>query len=145
MLSIILSLSISTQNLKVMNYYFLTAGIISMFAVIGHFTIGRTDFLEPVLNSDIDEIPKKVMHSIFHYLSVYMILTTILLLLFAIDSHALFENHSDVAILIAISYVGFAVTQIIVAVTSSIKGGIFRLFQWIFWMLIAVLSLAGVQ
>lgn len=40
-------------------------------ATMGRFAIGAEDFLKPVMNSDIDEIPRKVMQSLFHYVSLY--------------------------------------------------------------------------
>ena len=40
-----------------MNISFLIAGIISASACIGHFIIGKKDFLMPVLNSNIEDIP----------------------------------------------------------------------------------------
>ena len=110
------------QNLNAMNYYFLTAGIVSMFAVIGHFTIGRADFLIPVLNANIDEVSKKVMHNIFQCMSVFMILTTILLIYFSFDDNFMLSNHTAVVQLIGITYAGFVAVQLMVAITSSIQG-----------------------
>lgn len=57
-----------------MNYLILLAGILAALATIGHFTVGAKDFLKPVMNSDIDEIPKKVMQSLFHYMSIFSLL-----------------------------------------------------------------------
>lgn len=127
-----------------MNYLILTAGIISLFATAGHFAIGSKVFLKPVINSDIDEIPKKVMHSLFHYMSAYMILSTLVLIMTSIGRCMLFEDTDSVVKFIGMSYVGFAIPQFIIALTSSIKGGIFKLFQWVFWIIIAVLCFLGI-
>jgi hypothetical protein len=128
-----------------MNYLLLIAGILSLMATIGHFAIGTKDFLKPVLNSSIDDIPKKVMHSIFHYLSVFMILTTVVLLMVSISKCVFFADGVTVVKFIGVVYAGFAVVQLIVALTSGIKGGVFKLFQWVFWVLIAIFSLLGAQ
>ncbi|MDP1621250.1 MAG: hypothetical protein Q8M08_02815 [Bacteroidales bacterium] len=128
-----------------MNYYYLTAGILAAMACIGHFTMGKKDFLKPVLESDIDEIPKKVMHSLFHYMSVFMVLTTIFFIGNAIGcerDNCVINSHTTVKF-IGLIYAGFAVVQIIIAATSKIEKGIFKLFQWVFWILIAVFAFSG--
>jgi hypothetical protein len=127
-----------------MNYFILTAGVLSSIATIGHFAMGTKSFLNPVLTSNIDEIPKKVMESIFHYLSVLMILTSVVLLAISIGYNITFESTADVVKIIGTIYACFAVVQLYIAATSSIKMGVFKLFQWIFWTLIAVFSFLGV-
>ncbi|NIN00846.1 MAG: hypothetical protein GTO24_23015 [candidate division Zixibacteria bacterium] len=44
---------------------------------------------------------------------------------------------------IAINYAAFAVVQVIIAVTSKIENAMFKLFQWIFWVIIAVFAWLG--
>ena len=127
-----------------MNYFILTSGIFASLATIGHFAIGAKDFLKPVLNSDIEEIPRKVMQSLFHYMSVYMVLTSVVLLAISLGENLIFEHTNDVVKMIGLSYAGFAIIQFIIALTSSIKMGVFKLFQWVFWTLIAAFSLIGV-
>ena len=124
-----------------MNYFTLTAGILAALETIGHFAVGTKDFLKPVMESGIEEIPKKVMQSLFHYMSVFMILTTVILIAVAMGYNLIFENTKDVVKFIGFTYAGFAVIQFLIAFTSSIKGGIFKLFQWVFWILIALFSL----
>ncbi len=127
-----------------MNYYILTAGVLAAFATIGHFAIGTKDFLRPVLESEIDEIPKKVMESLFHYMSVFMILTSIVLLAVATGQDLMFVGIADVLKIIGSIYACFAGVQLYIAFTSSIKMGVFKLFQWFFWALISIFSFLGV-
>ena len=115
-----------------MNYFVLLSGIVALLATIGHFTIGYQKFIKPVLKSDVEIIPKKVMLSIFHYISVFQVLSTFILIAVATGNCRAFENPSDVVKFIGITYAGFALVQIIIALTSSIKMGIFKLFQWVF-------------
>jgi len=52
----------------------------------------------------------------------------------------------DIALLIkfiAITYVAFAAVQIVIALTSEIQKGIFKMFQWMFWALIAIFAWLG--
>ena len=118
--------------------------MLASLSTIGHFAIGAKDFLKPVLNSDIDEIPRKVMQSLFHYMSVYMVLTSVILLGVSIGESLIFEHTDDVVKMIGLSYAGYAIIQFIIALTSSIKMGVIKLFQWVFWALIAAFSLMGV-
>ncbi|MEE8340619.1 MAG: hypothetical protein V3R52_00830 [Candidatus Neomarinimicrobiota bacterium] len=127
-----------------MDYLLLTAGILALGATIGHFTMGSKDFLKPILRSEADEIPKKVMHSLFHYMSVFMVLSTVILLGFSMKNSLIFDSTDDVIKVIGFFYLGIAIVQFIIAATSKINNGIFKLFQWVFWILIAAFSLLSV-
>jgi len=122
-----------------MNYFFFAAGIISLSACVGHFTMGYKQFLKPVLNSNIDEIPKRVMLSLFHYMSVFMAISTILLLSFGLGINCMSCNIKDAVLIIAILYSCYT----IVSFTIALRVGVFKMFQWIFWLIIAVLSFLG--
>ena len=126
-----------------MNYLTLIAGIIALTAVIGHFTMGTKQYLKPVMKSDIDEIPKGVMKSLFHYMSTFMIITTCFLIWSSFGMCTLFEHTNEVALFIGIIYGGFAISQFIIAAISPVKMGVFKMFQWIFWAAIAVFSILG--
>lgn len=126
-----------------MNTLLLIAGIFSLFATVGHFAIGYKDFMKPVLEAEIEETPKRVMLSIYHYMSVYMVLTTVVLFMTALDKCMLFAEPLSVVKFIGVSYLGFTFSQLIVAGTAPIKGSILKLFQWVFWILIAVFAFLG--
>lgn len=126
-----------------MNILTLIAGIVALLAAVGHFTIGKKEYLLPVLDSNIEEIPKKVMHSLFHYMSVYMVLSTIFLTATSLGICQLFESYNDIVRLIGFIYCGFGITQFIIALTSKIDNGLFKMFQWIFWFAIGILSILG--
>ncbi len=126
-----------------MNYFIFISALISFVAVIGHFTMGRNDYLLPVLNSDIDIVPKKVMQSLFHYMSVILVLSTIILLAGSHHSWPMYDYVHNMIRFIGIVFAFFAVTQFIIAATSGIPGGIFKLFQWVFWALIAACAILG--
>ena len=126
-----------------MNYFILISAILSLAAVIGHFTIGRKDYLKPVLNSDINIVPKKVMHSLFHYMSVFMVLSTIILFAGSSQTCPLYDYVHNMIRFIGIVYAFFAVTQFIIAITSGISGGVLKMFQWVFWTLISASAILG--
>lgn len=126
-----------------MNFFILISAIISLAAVIGHFAIGRKDYLIPVLSSDIDIIPKKVMLSLFHYMSVFMILSTVILFAGSSTACPLYDYVHNMIRFIGVVYAFFALAQFIIALRSGIPGGIFKMFQWVFWVLIAAFAILG--
>jgi len=105
--------------------------------------MGKNSYLKPVLDSGIDLVPKKVMQSVFHYVSVFLVLST--LILFAGSHHAcpLYDYVHNMIKFIAIVYAFFGIVQIIIALNSGIPGGLFKLFQWVFWLLIALFAILG--
>ena len=44
---------------------------------------------------------------------------------------------------IAVNYFFFAIAQIVIAATSNIPKGVIKLFQWILFMIIAILAWIG--
>jgi hypothetical protein len=125
-----------------MNVYLIVAGIVALFTTVGHFTIGSKQFLQPMLASTFDPLTQKVMHCVFHYVSAFLILSTAAMLLigFGVDLGA---GTQLLVRFIALNYAGFAVWQIALASTSGIPNGVFKMFQWIFFALIAIFGWFG--
>ncbi len=126
-----------------MNLYLLGAAIIALMAVIGHFVIGTKEYLKPIMSSDADPIPKYVMKSLFHYMSVFQVLSVILLFMATVDFNCLLFELNSVAKLLGVFYIGFGISQLVVVVNSSVKNGVVKMFQWVFWLLIGVLAVVG--
>ena len=125
-----------------MNGYILIAGVFALATVLGHFAVGSKQFLKPMLAAAFDPIPKKVMHCVFHYVSGYLILSAAALL--GVGSGILSGSGSTaLVIFIALNYVVFAIWQIVLAVKSGIPKGVFKLFQWVFFVLIALFAFLG--
>ena len=127
-----------------MNWLLLASGVLAGFTTVGHFLVGSRHFLLPMEHASFDEISKEVMHCVFHYISAYLILSTVALLLlgFGIDCGM---NSIFLVKFIAVQYLLFAVTQLIIAFTSQIDRAVFKLFQWAFFVLIAVVAWLGVS
>jgi hypothetical protein len=104
--------------------------------------MGVKQYLTPMLEAQIDQIPKQVMHSAFHCVSVFLLLSTAALL--AIGVGAFDEEETQLLVrFIAANYTLFAVWQIAIAVTSQIRNGMFKMLQWTFFILIAILAWIG--
>ncbi len=126
-----------------MNYFIFISALIALVAVIGHFSMGRKTYLVPVLDSEIDSIPKSVMQSLFHYMSVFLVVSTIILLAGSHHLCPMYDYVHNMIKLIAVVYALFGITQFIIALSSGISGGVFKLFQWVFWVLIALFAILG--
>ncbi len=125
-----------------MNWFVTVAGVFSAFTVIGHFTMGSKEYLKPMLAAEFDQVPKKVMHSVFHYVSAFLILATLALL--AVGLGYLADGSPSLLVrFIALNYAFFAVWQIAIAATSGIERWVFKLFQWVFFVIIAALAWLG--
>ena len=76
-------------------------------------------------------------------MSGFMVLTSVILLSISMGEPLIFQNTKDVVIMIGLFYGAFAVIQFAIALFSSITLGVVKLFQWIFWLLIALFALIG--
>jgi hypothetical protein len=126
-----------------MNYFIFISALITFVAIIGHFTMGRNAYLKPILDSDIDLVPKKVMQSLFHYMSVFLLLSLVILLAGSHRSCPMYDYVHNMIRFIAMAYALYAISQFIIALTSGIPGGVFKIFQWVFWALIALFAILG--
>ena len=125
-----------------MNGLLVASGSVALFTTIGQFLIGSRQFLRPMLATSFDPVARKVMHCVFHYVSVFLLLSTAAL--FAVGFELEIGQGTTLLIrFIAINYIAFAVWQLALASISGIPNGICKLFQWVFFVLIAVLAWMG--
>ena len=125
-----------------MNVYAVIAGVLALFASIGHLTIGKKQFLLPMMNADFDQLAKKVMQSVFHYISIFLFLSAYMLIMPGVRGANCAIDPTPLFGFIGMNYLLFALGQIIIALRAKIS--LFKMFQWIFWILIAVFSFLAV-
>lgn len=125
-----------------MNWLVIIAGVLGAFTTIGHFLVGSKEYLKPVLASEIDDLPKKVMQVVFHYVSTFLVLSSVALLLvgFGVDVG---EETSLLVRFIAINFIVFTVWELILALSSGMKRAPVKMFHWMFFTPIAVLAWLG--
>jgi len=126
-----------------MNWYIVVAGSAALFTTIGHFAIGSKQFLRPMLESSFDPVARKVMHCVFHYISVFLILSTAALLAVGFGVQ-IGEGTTLLIRFISVNFAAFALWQIALASTAGIPNAVFKMFQWMFFVLIAVFGWIGV-
>lgn len=124
-----------------MNTYALIAGIIALLATLGHLTIGNQSYYKPLGKSDIDITVKTIFKALFHYITGFQILSSFILIMIGIRGNGC--NFEPLLVLgfIAANYIFWMIAQLVIAIKSPIKGAATKLFQWIFWLLIAVFTI----
>jgi hypothetical protein len=126
-----------------MNWFIFIAGIIAALTSVVHFTGGRKRILLPFLEAPIDDIPKKVMHGVFHFISAFLVISTLALLSVGIGIKFK-SGHTLLVDFIAIHYAAFAVIQLVISLKSNIPKPALKLFQWILFSLIAIFAWIGI-
>ncbi|QFU22367.1 hypothetical protein FM038_009500 [Shewanella eurypsychrophilus] len=126
-----------------MNYFFIAAAILSLTTCVGHFTYGVTNYLKPMLNASFDPVAKAVIHCVFHYVSAFLVLSTLVLAGCGLDLVAYMQGISLV-LFVALNFALFAIWQIYIAFVSDIKSPFKHLFQWSLFSAISALSLMGI-
>ena len=125
-----------------MNGPIFISGVAAVFCTLGHFTVGSKQYLKPMLTASFDEVAKKVNHCVFHYVSAFLVLSAVCLVM--IGAGLTFNTDTDLLVkFIAIHYAVFAATQIIIAATSGIQNAVFKMFQWTIFVFIAVFAWIG--
>ncbi len=125
-----------------MNCYVLSAAIFALLTTVGHFVMGTKLYLVPMLKSDLEPVAAKVMQAVFHYVSVFLILSTVVLFAVALGKVPAEAGHY-LAAFVALNYAGFAVWELVIAFGSGIKGAPLKMFHWTFFVVIAVLAALG--
>jgi hypothetical protein len=125
-----------------MNWPILISGLAAVFCTLGHFTVGRKQYLKPMLAASFDDVAKKVNHCVFHYVSAFLVLSAVCLVL--IGAGLTFNTDTSLLVkFISIHYAVFALTQIIIAATSGIQNAVLKMFQWTIFVFIAVFAWIG--
>ena len=122
-----------------MNWFVLAAAILGAMTTIGHFLVGTKEYLVPMLASSIEPVPKKVLQAVFHYVSVFLILSTAALFAVALGTIPA-QAGSYLAAFISANYALFAIWELVIAFGSGIERAPLKMFHWIFFVLIAVLA-----
>ena len=126
-----------------MNWMLIVSGFLAAFCTVGHFIMGGPRFLRPMLDADFDAVPKKVMHAVFHYISVDFILSTLVLLA---AGFGLIRGYDLVpaVFVVTLHFLLYTVVQLIIAFGSGIQKAPFKMFQWILFLLTGAFGLIGV-
>ncbi len=117
------------------------AAYLSVFMLVGHVVFGIPWYLRPVLESDVDAVPKTVAHAVFHYVTIVMLMSATALVAFSYD---LFAVSPDVVRFIGSAYILFGLAQISLVITSNGFAGLAKIFQWTMFLPVGALALLAV-
>lgn len=126
-----------------MNYYFIAAALLAFITCVGHFTYGTNKYLKPMLSASFDPIAKTVLHCVFHYVSAFFVLSTLVLITCGLDLVSLMQG-IGLVLFIALNFALFAIWQIYIAFFSDIKSPFRHLFQWALFTGVAMFCLLGI-
>ena len=116
------------------------AGLLAAFVVFGHFMMGIKSYLSPMLGADFEKIPKATMQSAFHYVSVFLVLAAVTLILSGLKVAPL-EKTNLLVRFIGLNYLLFALVQIIYALKNKVEKPLVKMFQWTLFLPIGVLCI----
>ena len=123
-----------------MNILVLIAGIMTASIVTGHFAFGIPWYLKPMLGASFKKVPKATMQAVFHYVSVFLLLSAIFLILVGTGKLPLEENAMLVKF-IGINFLLFSLVQLHYAFRNKIEKPLTTMFQWSAFLPIAILCL----
>ncbi|WP_406661708.1 hypothetical protein V7O66_04095 [Methanolobus sp. ZRKC3] len=116
------------------------AGFLALFVVVGHFVFGSKWYLRPMLDSNMELIPKAILQSVFHYVSIYLLLSSITLLLIGFGIFLSPENVIMVKF-IGLNYLLFALVQIFYSIKNKVPNPLITMFQWTLFLPIGILCI----
>ncbi|MBU1097869.1 MAG: hypothetical protein CVV23_04540 [Ignavibacteriae bacterium HGW-Ignavibacteriae-2] len=123
-----------------MNIIIFIAGILALFVAIGHFLFGIKWYLEPMLHAEIARIPKATMQSVFHYVSVFLVLSAFYLLVIGLG-YLSYESNILTVKFIGLNFTLFAIVQIVYAKKNNVNRPLTSMFQWTLFLPIGILCL----
>jgi hypothetical protein len=125
-----------------MNIYFFMAAIVSLLACVGHFTLGYRQFLRPMQQAQFDPIANVLISCAFHYLSVFLLLSTMVLFACGFMLVSSMQSYSLV-LFIALNFILFAIWQLYIGYFVETVGILSSWFQWGLFVLIGGFILLG--
>ncbi len=126
-----------------MNLLVFIAGIIAALATIGHFTMGTKLYLRPLLSSEVDPIVKTIFKSVFHYSSIFLLTSTIVMLNVGFRGVNCVYDSFLIMAFFSVNYLLMGIWQLIIALRSGIQKPLLSIFQWMLWLIIGGLVLSS--
>lgn len=114
------------------------AAIIASFVIFGHLLYGYSTFIMPMSRKLSDRSHQAMLNMIYHYITVFMILSAIELWVVAlgvVDISAFWP----LTLFIGANYILFGIVQIGLSIYYRLQRPLARMFQWIFFFLIGLL------
>ncbi len=124
-----------------MNSWFLAAGITAVGVAAVHVIGGRRDVVRPLLSSGVADEPKRVLHAVWHMVSVDLALSGLALLYLSQKDGT--PGTGLLAWFVAAHFVAYAAAFLVITLSVGWPRPLLRLPQWILLLPVAVLAAAG--
>jgi hypothetical protein len=126
-----------------MNGLLIASGLVAAFMLVGHGTIGRKQFFLPMLGADFDPVAKRTMEFVWHMSTAALVLPPVVLLYAGIKGVGV-EAVTIVVAYLALQYLTWGVVHFAVTTTSGLPGAMYKMFQWMLFLAVGGLAMAGV-
>lgn len=116
------------------------AGVLALLVVLGHFLAGIRWYLNPMLASNTELVPKATMQCVFHYVSVFLVLSAVILMLIGSGGMDLLMSQLLVKY-IGTNFILFGLVQIVYSLVNKVPKPFVTMFQWTLFLPIGILCL----
>lgn len=124
-----------------MNSWFLAAGITAVGVAAVHVIGGHRDVVRPLLSSGLADEPKRVLHAVWHMVSVDLALSGLALLYLSQTEGT--PGTGLLAWFVAAHFIAYAAAFLVITLSVGWPRPLLRLPQWILLLPVAALAAAG--
>ncbi|TXS49101.1 hypothetical protein [Streptomyces sp. t39] len=124
-----------------MNGWLLAAGITALIVAMVHIVAGHRDVVRPLLSCGVADEPKRVLHAVWHMVSIDLVFSGLVLLHLSLKDGT--PGAGMVAWFVAAHFLAYAAVFLVVTLSVGWPGPLLRLPQWILLLPVAALTAAG--
>ncbi|MFD3538679.1 hypothetical protein ACFWUQ_04170 [Streptomyces sp. NPDC058662] len=124
-----------------MNSWLLAAGITASGVAAVHAVAGGRDVVRPLLSCGLADEPKRVLHAVWHMVTVDLVLSAVALVYLALANGA--AGTDLVAWFVAAHFLAYAAAFLVITLSVGWSKPLLRLPQWILLLPVALLTAAG--
>lgn len=124
-----------------MNGWLLTAGITAFGVAAVHIVAGHRDVVRPLLSCGLADEPRRVLHAVWHMVTVDLVLSAATLVYLALADGT--AGADLVAWFVAAHFLGYATAFLVITLSVGWPKPLLRLPQWILLLPVALLTVAG--
>lgn len=121
-----------------MNLYLLAAGGLAVAILGGHLFLGAKMFYHPMLAADFDPYAKRIMTFVWHFSTVSLVLNALALLGAGMGYGG--DGARWLAGFAMAHYLILGLLHLFLGATSGLPRAVTQLFQWIFFLIVAVVA-----
>ncbi len=116
--------------------------------VVGHGTLGRSQFFLPMLAADFDPTSKRIMAFVWHMSTITLAVAALALLYGGLGylEPAVLEPAvlEPLAVYAGIQFLAYGALHLFLVTTSKLSGAVYKQFQWSLFLAVGGTALLGV-